>query len=112
MIHDLEALYTKQPPEKRAFIDGAYVSAKDGAVMQKVKSFSGFDLSGIAACSQADVDYAVACAKRAYEEGTWRNRPVDGKKAVILAIADLMEENKKELARIFLQSKVPLCGSL
>lgn len=100
MIHDLEALYTKQPPEKRAFIDGAYVSAKDGAVMQKVNSFSGFDLSGIAACSQADVDYAVACAKRAYEEGTWRNRPVDGKKAVILAIADLMEENKKELAQL------------
>lgn len=100
MIKDLEQFFLDNPPEKRAFIGGEYVEAAEGAVMKKANSYSGFDLSGIADCSEADVDLAVQTAKEAYESGVWSRLDVAKKKEIVLRFAELMEENREEIAAL------------
>lgn len=84
--------------EKRAYIDGEFVDATSGKVMQKVSSIDGGIIDGIAECDEADIDKAVAAAKRAYLSGTWVNKSPAEKKSVLLKLADLMEDNIEELA--------------
>lgn len=84
--------------EKRAFINGKYVKSSNGGVLRKVSSYDGRDLSGIADCTERDVDVAVRYACQAYKSGIWKNRKPAEKKAVLLKLADLIEEHRDELA--------------
>ncbi len=84
--------------EKRSFINGEYVWSKDGTVIEKKSSYDNSDLSGIADCSEEDVAYAVTCARKAFESGVWKDLKLSERKEVLLRLADLMEENRKELA--------------
>ena len=84
--------------EKRAYIDGNFINAKSGEIINKVSSIDGTDLSGIAACDNEDVDIAVNAAKKAFESGTWKNSSIIERKEVMLRLADLMEQNREELA--------------
>lgn len=84
--------------EKRAYINGEFVDATNGKVMQKISSIDGEIISGIAECSEADVDKAVAAAKQAYLSGVWSDKPPAEKKSALLKLAELMEDNVEELA--------------
>ena len=84
--------------EKRAYIDGRFVESADGGVMEKISSVDGTIIGGIAACDASDVDKAVAAAKRAYLCGVWADKSPADKKAVLLKLARLMEDNIEELA--------------
>lgn len=84
--------------EKRAYIGGRYVWAKNGNVINKTSSIDGTDLSGIAACDETDVNEAVDAAKNAYNDGRWSGFTPEQRKNVLLKLADLMEENRRELA--------------
>lgn len=84
--------------EKRAYVNGRFVAAKSGEVIKKVSSIDGTDRSGIAACGQEDIDMAVAAAKSAFEAGVWSDLAPQGRKNVLLRLADLMEDHHEELA--------------
>lgn len=84
--------------EKRAFINGEYVGSSSGAVIKKQSSYDGSDLSGIADCTKEDVDRAVQCAKKSFESGVWKDKKASERKSILLKLADLMEENRQELA--------------
>ena len=47
----------------KAFINGVYVDAIDGATMASINPATGEEITQIAACKAADVDLAVANAK-------------------------------------------------
>lgn len=84
----------------RAYVDGAYVDASDGATFDNVNPATGTVLNAVAACTEHDVDAAVRAARRSFDEGTWsRIAPAD-RKAVLLRFADLIEANAAELALI------------
>nr|VFK56601.1 MAG: 4-guanidinobutyraldehyde dehydrogenase / NAD-dependent aldehyde dehydrogenase [Candidatus Kentron sp. TC] len=95
---DISARIDKLSIEKRAFIDGRYVSAIDGRVIEKVSPANGRDLSGLASCQRQDVNAAVAAAKSAHSSRIWADREPDAKKEALFRLADLMEENLEELA--------------
>ncbi len=84
--------------EKRAYIDGKFVDAVSGKVMQKISSIDGTIIDNIAECDAVDVDRAVDAAKRAYFSGVWADKSPAEKKSVMLKLAALMEENIEELA--------------
>ena len=84
--------------EKRAFIDGKYVWAKKENVIHKISSIDGTDITGIAACDTEDINQAVVAAKTAYDDGRWTKLVPEQRKHILLKLADLMEENKEELA--------------
>jgi gamma-glutamyl-gamma-aminobutyraldehyde dehydrogenase len=81
-----------------AFINGAFKPAISGATLDTVNPATGESLGKIAACSAADVDYAVSKAREAFEEGRWRLISPGERKAVLLKFAKLLEENRHELA--------------
>ena len=56
---------------RRAFVDGEFVDAASGETFACVSPVSGETLFDVAACDMADVDTAVAVARRTFESGAW-----------------------------------------
>src|SRR5271166_3503539 len=84
--------------EGRAFIDGAYVSALDGATFAKISPIDGKVFAHVADCGARDIDRAVAAARRAFESGVWRDTDPQQKKKVLLRFAELIREHSEEIA--------------
>ncbi|MFX1764489.1 aldehyde dehydrogenase [Paraburkholderia sp. A1RI-2L] len=84
--------------EGRAFIDGAVRDAYSGRTFDCVSPIDGRVLTSVADCGAADVDAAVAAARRAFEHGVWAGRNPRERKAVLLRWAALMREHLDELA--------------
>ena len=82
----------------QAFIDGDFVDAHDGATFDTLAPATGEVIANVAACGEADVDRAVAAARDAFNRGDWsRLNPAD-RKTTLFAFADLIDENRDELA--------------
>ena len=103
-------LYPEHPvgENTRAFLERAgrmligadWVGAASGETLAVIDPASGETFARVAAGDAADVDRAVAAARKAFEHGEWsRVRPVD-RERLLLRLADLMEENAQELAEI------------
>ncbi len=95
---DWHARARSLPIESRAFIDGRYVAAATGATFDCVSPIDGRVLARVAATDAADVDLAVAAARKAFESGTWRLQPPRERKRVLLRFADLVLQHGEELA--------------
>ncbi|HYA72580.1 MAG TPA: aldehyde dehydrogenase family protein, partial [Roseiarcus sp.] len=85
-------------PEGRAFIDGAYVGALSGKTFAKTSPVDGRVFAHVADCEAADVDRAVASARRAFERGEWRDAAPTRKKQALLRFAELIRAHVDELA--------------
>ncbi|NSZ20007.1 aldehyde dehydrogenase [Agrobacterium vitis] len=81
-----------------AFIDGAFRPAKSGKTFTSINPATGETLAEIAACDASDVDDAVAKARQAFDDGRWRHQAPGDRKAALLKLAKLIEENRHELA--------------
>ncbi len=81
--------------EGRAFIDGAYVPALDGATFAKLSPIDGKVFAHVADCGEADVDRAVKAARAAFESGVWRDADPQRKKTVLLRFAELIRDNAR-----------------
>lgn len=84
--------------ETRAFIDGKYVASRSGKTFNSINPANGRVLTNIYECDAADVDVAVAAARRAFEAGHWSRMAPRARKKVLLRLADLMEQHAEELA--------------
>jgi 4-guanidinobutyraldehyde dehydrogenase/NAD-dependent aldehyde dehydrogenase len=84
--------------ESRAFINGAYVDAVDGATFESISPIDQRILANVAACDKADVDVAVKVARAAFESGVWSDLAPSARKNILLKFAALVEENADELA--------------
>ena len=82
----------------QAFIDGAYADAISGKTFDCVSPIDGRVLTSVAACDQADVDQAVAAARRAFDKGSWSRMAPAKRKRVLQKFADLINQNATELA--------------
>jgi len=82
----------------RAFIDGAYGTSADGATFTRINPATGRELAVITECAAADVDRAVATARRSFESGEWALRDPGERKAVLLRFAELVRGHTDELA--------------
>jgi gamma-glutamyl-gamma-aminobutyraldehyde dehydrogenase len=84
-------------PRGDAFIDGAFVPARSGATFDSVNPATGAVNTAVAACDAADVNAAVAAARRAFERGDWSQVDPGDRKRVLLRLAELMREYAEEL---------------
>ena len=95
-------LETKMPAfldvtHKQLLIDGEFVDAVSGETFVTLNASTGQPLASLALAGAADVDRAVAAARRAFE-GPWsRFKPAE-RQAVLLKLADLLERDWEELA--------------
>lgn len=82
----------------QAYIDGRWTDAADGLTFETINPATDKVLANVAACGPADVDRAVAAARRAFSEGVWREMPRTERKAILLRLAALIEKHQEELA--------------
>ncbi|GAA1425882.1 aldehyde dehydrogenase family protein [Agrococcus citreus] len=79
-------------------IDGADVAAEGGATVDLVAPRDGRTVAAVPWGSEADIDRAVAAARRAFDQGPWpRMRPAE-RKRIMLRWVELIEANRDELA--------------
>ena len=81
-----------------AFIDGAFRPANSGKTFKTTNPATGAFLAEIAACDASDVDFAVAKARQAFDDGRWRLKTPGERKEILLRLARLLENNRHELA--------------
>ena len=82
----------------QAFIDGRFVDAADGDTFDCINPATGKVLTKIASCKTADVDAAVSAARKAFNSGSWSRMAPDGRKTVLLRLAELIRANLAEMA--------------
>ena len=80
------------------FIDGAFVPSLDGRVFETVNPATGAVLAEVAAGSAADVERAVASARRAFRSGVWSRMDPRARLAVLEKFSALIEENAELFA--------------
>jgi gamma-glutamyl-gamma-aminobutyraldehyde dehydrogenase len=81
-----------------AFVNGEPYQAASGATFTTFNPATGEALGELPSCSAQDVDIAVANARAAFDDGRWSKQHPSARKAVLLRLAALIEENAHELA--------------
>ncbi|QDF97622.1 aldehyde dehydrogenase [Azoarcus sp. DD4] len=85
---------------KRMLIGAEWTDAASGETLAVLDPATAQPFASVPAGDAADVDRAVAAARRAFESGEWpKMRPVD-RERLLLKFADLIEANAQELAEI------------
>ncbi len=82
----------------QAFINGRYLSAASGETFDDVSPIDGRVIARVASTDQADVELAVAAARRAFDSGVWAHQPPRERKRVLQRFAELILAHRDELA--------------
>ncbi|MBR7826996.1 aldehyde dehydrogenase [Actinospica sp. MGRD01-02] len=92
------SLAVRIQPRDQLWIDGEFVPAASGARAATVDPATGTVIAQVAQAEAADVDRAVAAARRAFETGVWRLQAPAERKALLLRLAELIRANADEFA--------------
>jgi aminomuconate-semialdehyde/2-hydroxymuconate-6-semialdehyde dehydrogenase len=79
------------------FIDGELQPSRGGRMLDKVEPATGAVYGTLPDSDAADIDAAVAAARRAFP--SWSHRSVEERSRYLLALADAIEARRDELAR-------------
>jgi len=97
----------------QAFIDGRYVDAASGETFDDVTPIDGRVIARVASTDQADVERAVAAARRAFDGGVWSRQPPRERKRMLQRFAELILAHRDELALLeTLDMGKPIADSL
>ena len=80
------------------WIDGRFAPAASGARFESVNPATGAVLVDVARGGAADIDRAVAAARRAFDDGRWSRQTPGQRKEVLLRLAALIRDHVPELA--------------
>ena len=88
----------KSPIRNQLFIDGKFVDALSGETLPTLNPHDNTVITHVAMAGRADVDLAVAAAQRAFP--AWSRIAAADRGRILLRLADLIEANAAELARL------------
>ena len=83
---------------KRLLIDGKAVDAKSGKTFKSVNPATEAVLAEVAEGDAADIDAAVASARKAFESGGWTNMSPHARGKMLNDVADLIDKHADQLA--------------
>lgn len=110
----IPATGTALPPpfEGRHLIDGQWVQSRDGRTFDRISPSHAALASRSALGGEAEVDAAVAAARRAFDDGRWSRLPAKARAAVLLKVAELIESDVERIALLeTLESGKPITQS-
>jgi 1-pyrroline dehydrogenase len=84
--------------QHKMFVDGSWVESSSGGTIDVLNPATGATIAQVPAATAADVETAAAAAATAWE--TWRTKTPKDRMELLLALADLIDENAEELARL------------
>ncbi|UUO04957.1 aldehyde dehydrogenase family protein [Blastopirellula sp. J2-11] len=90
-------------PEVRhtqCFIDGQWVPAMSGNTFATLNPATEEVIAEVAEGDAADIDVAVRAARNAFDSGPWRKMDARDRGALIYRLAELIEQEKEELAAL------------
>lgn len=88
-------------PEKiQHFIDGKFVDSLDGSTFDVIEPVTEEVYIKSASAKQADVDLAVAAAKKAFDEGPWPRMLPRERSRILHKVADIVESRDAQLAEL------------
>lgn len=94
-ITDLEAKYTQ------IFINNEYVNSESGQTFPTVNPATGAKIADIQEGDKADVDKAVAAARKAFQPGSpWRKLDASARGRMLAKLASLIERDSVTLATL------------
>ncbi|RZI86629.1 MAG: aldehyde dehydrogenase [Rubrivivax sp.] len=85
-------------PDGRALINGQRVAAVAGETFECRSPIDGRLLTTVSRGQQADIDLAVAAARRSFEDGRWAHQPPAARKRVLQRFSELILAAQDELA--------------
>ena len=88
----------KAPIRHQLFIGGRFIDAENGATLATLNPHDNTLIADVAMAGKADVDKAVAAATKAFP--AWARLAAADRGRVLLKLADLIEANAEELARL------------
>lgn len=86
------------PPTVQAIIDGKLTGAASGKTFDVMSPIDGAIIATLPDCDTADVDRAVAGARKAFESRCWAGLSPKQRKRIVLAWADLVAAEASALA--------------
>jgi phenylacetaldehyde dehydrogenase len=81
-------------------IDGEWVDARSGKTFEVFDPATGQMIARVAEADAADVELAVAAARRAFESGPWSRMSPADRGRLVWKLADALEERAQEFAEI------------
>ena len=84
--------------QQKMFVDGKFVDALSGETMEVLNPATGEVIAEVPKAGEEDVDRAVAAAEKAWE--TWREKTPKDRMELLLELADVIDENAEEIARL------------
>jgi phenylacetaldehyde dehydrogenase len=84
----------------KMLIGGKMVSALSGKTFPVYNPASGTIIANVPEGDKADVDLAVAAARRAFDDGSWAAVPPNQRGKLLWKLADLIERDLEELAEL------------
>src|ERR1700730_11708041 len=81
-------------------IDGNLVPAASGKTFEVYNPATGAVIANVPEADKADVDLAVAAARRAFDEGRWAKVSPSERGRMLWKLADLIERDLEELAEL------------
>lgn len=82
------------------YINGEYVEAKSGKTFNVVDPATEEVIAKVSEAQPEDVDVAVQAARKAFDEGEWTKMDAATRSHLIYKFADLLDENREELAQL------------
>lgn len=88
----------RTPVRHQLFINGQFVDAESGETLPTLNPHDNTIITEVAMAGHADVDKAVAAAHKAFP--AWSRMAAMDRGRILLKLADLIEQNAEELARL------------
>jgi phenylacetaldehyde dehydrogenase len=85
---------------RQALINGRWQNAQAGGTFEVFNPATEAVIARVADCKKADVDLAVAAARKAFDEGPWPNLAPSARGKILWKIGDLILEHLEEFAQL------------
>src|SRR5256886_12103439 len=89
-----------QVKDQPLLIGGKWLDSVSGKTFATVNPATGETICQVAEGDKADIDLAVKAARKAFEDGPWARMSASERGRLINRLADLIEQNKEELAAL------------
>lgn len=82
------------------YINGSYVESVSGKTFETLNPATEEVLTNVSEANEKDIDLAVEAAHKAFHEGPWTKLTTAERSHLMYKFADLIEENREELAQL------------
>lgn len=85
---------------KRMWINGEWVEAQSGETREIINPYNQEVIAVVPEGNREDAKRAIQAARKAFDEGPWPHTPAAERGRKLFQVAELIEKNKEELARL------------